>query len=94
MLHYGAVGNQEPVLMLTGTMGLPQGCCAPQVGTDSGQAGEQAGVEVSVPCLSSNEIHDTNTCTPGLLCGSAQMGARVHQAYKSWRDEEGMEIVV
>lgn len=59
MLHYGAVGNQEPVLMLTGTMGLPQGCCAPQVGTDSGQAGEQAGVEVSVPCLSSNEIHDT-----------------------------------
>ena len=53
MLHYGAVGNQEPVLMLTSTMGLPQGCCAPQVNTmDQGEVG----VRVSVPCVSSNEL--------------------------------------
>eukprot|EP00438_Fugacium_kawagutii_P032486 Skav233886 [mRNA] locus=scaffold435:111320:114224:- [translate_table: standard] len=63
MLHYGAVGNQEPVLMLTSTMGLPQGCCAPQVATNGPmeQFGEQTGVQVSVPCVSSNEIREAGS---------------------------------
>lgn len=61
MLHYGPVGNQEPVLMLTSTMGLPQGCCAPQVNTDIVEQGEQTGVQVSVPCVSSNELREARS---------------------------------
>lgn len=52
-LHYGTVRNADPVLMLTSTLGLPQGCCPPQVEWDSLEAGEiTVPANVSVPCLS------------------------------------------
>lgn len=44
VLHYGAVSNADPVLMLSSTFGLPEGCCSPQV-TDQAENG----VAVSVP---------------------------------------------
>ncbi|CAK9022349.1 unnamed protein product [Durusdinium trenchii] len=50
VLHYGAVSNADPVLMLSSTFGLPEGCCSPQV-TDQAENG----VAVSVPCVSSSQ---------------------------------------
>ncbi|CAK9022059.1 Mitogen-activated protein kinase kinase kinase A [Durusdinium trenchii] len=38
VLHYGAVSNADPVLMLSSTFGLPEGCCSPQV-TDQAENG-------------------------------------------------------
>eukprot|EP00439_Symbiodinium_sp_Y106_P043095 s4310_g5.t1 len=58
-VHYGAVRNQEPVLMLTSNMGLPESCCAPQVivpESDSLALDQSAGVQVSVPCVSPGEV--------------------------------------
>lgn len=53
VLHYGAVGNVDPVLMLTSTMGLPHGCCAPQVQISEDESG--SGVQISVPCVSTRQ---------------------------------------
>lgn len=59
-LHYGIVRNADPVLMLTSSLGLPHGCCPPQV-LDLPNA-----VNVSVPCISTGKVVEGTKAAPRL----------------------------
>eukprot|EP00930_Biecheleria_cincta_P081538 TRINITY_DN7061_c0_g1_i1.p1 TRINITY_DN7061_c0_g1~~TRINITY_DN7061_c0_g1_i1.p1 ORF type:complete len:849 (-),score=90.58 TRINITY_DN7061_c0_g1_i1:50-2596(-) len=57
-LHYGIVRNTDPVRMLTSTLGLPHGCCPPQVADLPNM------VNVSVPCISTGRVVQGDEAVP------------------------------